>query len=109
MGDLVLEGLVFVVLLDLVELDLQVVDLGLDALERVLVLLDVHLGVLERLAGGLQLGLAVARAAWRAASVLGPEAEAVAQRPWRVDATGGGRGDFRRWRASVAAPSSAGF
>ncbi len=57
MGDLVLEGLVLLVLLDLVELDFEVVDLGFDALERVLVFLELDLGVLECLLGRLQFGL----------------------------------------------------
>ena len=57
MGDLVLEGLIFLVLLDLVELGFQIVDLGLLGLEDVLVLLEVHLGVLECFAGFFDLGL----------------------------------------------------
>ena len=58
MSDLILERLVFLVLLDLVELDLEIVDLGLLRLEGVLVLLELHLGVLERLARFLDVGLA---------------------------------------------------
>ena len=57
MGDLVLEGLVFFVFLDLVELDLEVVDLGVDALERMFVFLELDLAVLQCLLGGFELGL----------------------------------------------------
>src|SRR5262249_11913938 len=69
------------VLLDLVQLDLEVVDLGLDALERVLVLLDVHLGILERLAGRLHLALACCQGRLARRERLGAGAESVAQRP----------------------------
>ena len=108
-GDLVLERLVFFVLLDLVELDLEVVDLGLDALERVLVLLELNLGCPGAPFGAVRPRPCVAaRAACRAASVLGPEPGGRAG-PWRADAVGAGRGGCRRSRASVAVLSHIGF
>ena len=74
-GDLVLEGLVLVVLLDLVELDLEVVDLGVDALERMFVFLELNLGCPGVPCVAVSSSAwRLARAAWRAASVLGPEA-----------------------------------
>ena len=58
MRDLVLKGLVFLVLLDLVELGLEIIDLGLLGLEGVLALLELDLGLLKRLAGFFDVGLA---------------------------------------------------
>ncbi len=72
-GNLVLKGLVLVVLLNLVELDRQVVNLGLMRLERVLAFLDLDLRILECLTSGLEVVSRLTRAAWRAASNLGPE------------------------------------
>ena len=102
MGDLVLEGLVFFVLLDLVQLDLEVVDLGLDGLERVLVLLDLHLAVLERLAGGFQLGLAVGQGRLAGGQRLGPGSQPVSQRLGTLMQLVEVAEVCRRWRASVA-------
>ena len=79
MRDLILEGLVFLVLLDLVELDLEIVDLGLLGLEGVLVLLELHLGVLERLAGFLDVGLAAGQGGLAGGQRPGGRGEAVAQ------------------------------
>ena len=80
MGNLILEGLVLFVLLDLVELGLQVIDLGLNALERVFVFLEMHLGILERLAGGFQFGLACREGQPAGGQGLGTGAQTIAQR-----------------------------
>ena len=108
-GDLVLEGLVLFVLLDQVELDLQVVDLGFDALERVFVFLELNLAVLECLAGLFQFGLAVGQGRLCGRPVSWGRKPGGRGGPWRADATGEGRGDFRRSRASVAVLSRSGW
>ena len=88
--DLVLEGLVFVVLLDLIELDLEVVDLGIDALERMLVFLQLDLGVLQCLSGGFQFGLAVGESGLARRQGFWPGSQPVAERRARW---------CRRWRS----------
>ncbi len=78
--DLVLDRLVLVVLLDRVELDLQVVDLGLNALNGVFLLLELHPGVLMRLLRGLQGGLAVGQGKLPGGEGLGSRGQPVANR-----------------------------
>ena len=78
-GDLVLDRLVFLVLLDLVELDLQVVDPGLLALEQVLALLSWTLASCSALAGVLQRRLARGERRLPGGERLGPRGQAVAK------------------------------
>ena len=72
--DLVLKGLVLFVFLDLVQLDLEVIDLGVDALERVLVFIELNLAVLQRLLGGIELGLTGGKGRLSGGQCSGPEA-----------------------------------